>query len=91
MQAHLYGRGFALLGKPVKNVALAFMPREGSLRDIFVWTEPYDEAIALQALERFRTIRSLALTCGKAILPQLPADPECFDCEGADVTPEEIA
>lgn len=84
-QGHLYGLGFARLGRPVKNVALAFIPREGALRDFYVHVEPYDEAVAVEALERFRTIRTLALANGVAILPHLPADPDCFDCGGADI------
>lgn len=89
-QAHLYGAGFAKLGKPVGNVAVAFWNRGGRLRDLYVWTEAYDPAIAAEALARFRTIRDLALSTGKAVLPLLPADPDCWDCEGRDVTPEEL-
>lgn len=89
-QAHLYGRGFVLLGLPVENVAIAFVPRDGSLNDLYVWTEPYDESVALQALDRYSKIRELALANGVAILPFLPADPDCFDCSGAAVTDEEL-
>jgi broad specificity phosphatase PhoE len=37
------------------------------------------------------TIRDQALAIGGAILPLLPADPDCWDCGGKDVSPEELA
>jgi hypothetical protein len=85
VQSHLYGLGLTNAGVRVDNVALAIWPRGGRLRDLYVWTEPYDEAVAMAALDRFQTIRDLALTHGEAILPQIPVDPDCFDCQG-DVT-----
>lgn len=52
-QAHLYGRGFALLGHTVRAVAINYLPRNAmSLASARVFAEPYDEAIALEALER---------------------------------------
>lgn len=85
-QGHVYGLGFTRAGLPVEHVAIAFWNRNGFLRDLEVWVEPYDEAVALEALDRYRTIRTLALTNGVAILPNLPADAECWDCKGKDVT-----
>lgn len=84
-QAHLYGLGYHRLGKPVENVAVAFWMRGGRLSDLYVWTEPYDPAFALEAITRYRTIREQALAIGPAILPHLPADPDCWDCGGKDV------
>lgn len=49
-QAHTYGYGFAKLGFPVRKVAIALYPRSGLLRDTWLWSEPYDESIAKQAL-----------------------------------------
>lgn len=90
-QGHLYGLGYVNAGWPVEHVAIAFWNRGGKLRDLYVWTEPYSEAIAREALDRFRSIRDLALSVGPAVLPLLPADPDCWDCEGADVHPKELA
>jgi hypothetical protein len=90
-QAHLYGYGVAKAGGPVEHVALAFWPRGGRLSELYVWTEPYSEAVAVEALDRYRLIRDQARALGPAILPVLPADPDCWDCEGTDVTPEELA
>jgi hypothetical protein len=90
IQAHLYGLGFGRLGKPVEHVAVAFWQRGGRLSDLYVWTEPYDAQIALDAINRYRTIRDQALAIGPAILPHLPADPDCWDCGGKDVDPNEL-
>lgn len=83
-QGHLYGLGWANAGNRVDHVAVAFWPRGGRLSELYVWTEPYDEQIARAALERWRTIRDQALAIGPVILPLLPADPDCWDCEGRD-------
>jgi hypothetical protein len=84
-QVHLYGAGLIRQGYRVDNVAIAFWNRNGFLHDLHVWTEPYDEAVAVEALDRFRTIRALALSLGVAVLPELPADPDCWSCKGAAV------
>jgi len=56
VQAHTYGYGFAQLGLPVRDVALALYPRGGMLAGLWIWSEPYDENIALQALSRHDAI-----------------------------------
>lgn len=79
-QAHLYGLGFAKTGVAVNTVAIAFWLRGGRLTDLYVWTEPYDETIALATLDRYRTLRELCETGGVAIVGSLPSDPGCFTC-----------
>lgn len=79
-QAHLYGLGFANAGMTVKHVALAFWVRDGMARDLWVWAEPYDEAMAKSTLDRYRTLRDLCATTGEAILASLPSDPACHSC-----------
>lgn len=91
VQAHTYGLGYAREGIAVEHVAVAFWKRGGRLSDLYVWTEPYDESIALAALDRYRTIRDQALAIGPAILAHLPAHPDCWDCSGKDVSAEELA
>jgi hypothetical protein len=91
VQVHTYGLGMHRLGKPVKHVALACWPRGGRLSDLYVWTEPFDVQVALDALKRYRTIREQALGLGPAILPLLPADPDCWDCEGKEMSADELA
>lgn len=51
-QISLYGLGHRRAGRRVDHVALVFMPRAGWLSGIYVWSAPFDEAIALAALDR---------------------------------------
>lgn len=80
-QGHLYGRGFALLGLPVERVAICFLPQNGELRDMHLWSEPYDEQVALTALSRVEGIAQLVHQAGTSALPLLPtADAFCTYC-----------
>lgn len=91
IQGHIYGLGYGRTGKPVEHVAVAFWPRGGRLTDLYVWTEPYDVDIAMNALKRWRTIKEQAEALGPALLPLLPADESCWDCGGKEMAPEELA
>lgn len=52
-QIHLYGRGLAARGYPVRSVAIAFLPRNGmTLAQTRLFTAPYDEQVAIDALAR---------------------------------------
>lgn len=51
-QVHLYGKGFRNAGHPVQTVAIWFLPRGGSLSGAHLWSEPYDEALALETIAR---------------------------------------
>lgn len=56
-QAHLYGRGWALAGYDVRSVAVWFLPRNGfRVGDGLLWQEPYDEQVALDALDRANSL-----------------------------------
>jgi hypothetical protein len=59
-QIHLYGLGFARMGLPVRDVALALYPRGGLLSGLWIWSEPYDETVALAALARHDAILEAA-------------------------------
>lgn len=63
-QAHLYGYGYARLGLPVREVALAFYPRGGMLAGLYVWSEPFNPAIAEAALARHDQILEAACSLG---------------------------
>ena len=52
IQTHIYGYGFEQKGWPVKKVALAFLPRAGWLKDMYVWSADYDRNLAISALNR---------------------------------------
>jgi hypothetical protein len=56
IQTHVYGLGFEQLGLTVEKVCLAFLPRAGWLRDMYVWCAPYDRDIAVGAVTRLRLI-----------------------------------
>jgi hypothetical protein len=93
-QIHLYGRGVSLLGWPVRNVMIAFMPRGGDLgtgelrpggqsfRDRgkrYFWSERYDESVALKALSRLDGLSELLKAIGpEKLLAMYPACSEFF-------------
>lgn len=79
-QAHLYGMGFENASLPVEQVAIAFWHRGGRMTDLFVWSEPYDRQIAVDTLDRYRTLRDLCAAGGESLLASLPSDPNCFNC-----------
>lgn len=81
VQAHIYGRGWALRGYRVERVALVFLVRDGQLRDRYYWSEPYDEQIALDGIARVDGIARTVTALGDAALPLLPtADAYCRFC-----------
>lgn len=51
-QVSLYGRGHIEAGRRVDHVALFFLPRGGWLSGAYVWSQPYNPAIAEAALDR---------------------------------------
>jgi hypothetical protein len=87
-QIHLYGYLLIKNGYTVKDVALVGIPRDGKMSDILVYMQPYDEAIALQALEHLEKTREM-------VTQQLQPRPEkplafCADfCPYYDPTGEE--
>jgi hypothetical protein len=53
VQQMLYARGWRRLGVQITHVGIAYLPRnEVSLRKAVLWTAPYDEQVALDALAR---------------------------------------
>lgn len=58
IQAHTYGAALAAAGYPVRAVALAFVPLDGELADIHVWTAPLDVATADAAVDRLDRLRA---------------------------------
>lgn len=81
-QAHLYGKGWMALGVQVKHVAICFFPRGGTLggrNGMHIWSEPFDPAIADQALERYFGLVELAVSLDVEHFPErysvIPAKP----------------
>lgn len=87
IQQHLYGRGMTRRGMPVDTVRIAYLPRNNfSLSAAVIWHEPYDESVALGALERATgiasTIRIIRSVDGDvpAYIATLPTVRGCYDC-----------
>jgi hypothetical protein len=51
-QANLYGLGHERAGRPVKDIALVFLPRAGWLSGIYVWRDIYRRHLAERMIER---------------------------------------
>jgi hypothetical protein len=56
IQVQIYGLGHRRAGRTVNDVALVFLGRTGWLNDMYVWHAPYDEAVAMAALDRMYRI-----------------------------------
>lgn len=80
-QGHLYGLGFANAGLPVDTIMIAFLPSNGPLRDAHFWHEPYDPAIAQQAMTRANHIAALVYAFkANAAAIATTADDYCRGC-----------
>jgi hypothetical protein len=86
IQGHLYGRGMTRRGLPVDRVRIAYLPRNAaSLTQAVIWSEPYDESVALAALARADAIAKAAAAVGiDSLAPSLPVAEHCFDCPRYD-------
>lgn len=51
-QVQLYGLGHVRAGRRVDRVGIVAVGRQAWLKDIYVWTAPFDQAMAEKALER---------------------------------------
>lgn len=55
-QAQTYGKGWKQRGYDVKSVAIVGLPRSSFLKNLHIWSEPFDERIADLALSRVAMI-----------------------------------
>ena len=87
-QGHLYGRGLTRRGLPVDRVRIAYLPRNAtSLDHAVIWSEPFDEQVALDTLNRANALMKAVNAVGiDALLSTLEAAPGCFDCPRFDPT-----
>lgn len=76
-QAHLYGRGFVRAGHKVTGVGICFLSRDKEFTDSFIWTDPYDEALAVETLTRADGLASLL--AGVGLEQALGFFPACED------------
>jgi hypothetical protein len=61
-QVHEYGLGRQLAGDTPEHVALVFLPRAGRIDGLYVWTEPYQPQIAVDAIKRYQATRTALWT-----------------------------
>lgn len=80
-QAHIYGYAWRRAGFAVTAVAIAFLPRNGELTEAYIWSEPYDEQVALDAMARLAGIAQVTRTLGAIAPTYLPtSDAYCPWC-----------
>jgi hypothetical protein len=82
LQVQFYGLGFENAGLPVKRVAIAFIPRAGTLRKMHLWQADYDRQAALAGLRKrdavIALINDLEIESNPERYHWIPAEP--FDC-----------
>lgn len=61
VQVQLYGLGHANAGRKVDRVGICALGRSGWLKDLYVWTTPFDRKVAEDALQRVYDIGSWML------------------------------
>jgi len=52
VQGHIYGLGNKRAGRTVRDIVLVFVPRNGLIKDMYLYREPYSENIAFAAIDR---------------------------------------
>jgi hypothetical protein len=56
IQAHIYGAALAAAGEQVEWVALAYVPIDSTLDDIYLWHAPFERNVADEAIDRYLAI-----------------------------------
>jgi len=80
-QAHLYAYGLLRAGYDIRDVAIVFLPRGGSLRNMYIWSEPFDVSIAQRGIEKLRVARYVVDNTGVDALSLLNAtESHCHFC-----------
>lgn len=82
VQVHTYGYGYVGMGYKVERVALVYVPRSGWIKDMVVWSEPYDESVAVAARDRMFAIANTAMNL------QVLSNPHRW--EQIDATPSDV-
>jgi len=82
VQVHVYARGLIAAGYPVDTVAVVRLPSAGELSDAIVKREPYDESIAVKALDRARAVAGLVKSVGTLAATLMPpTEHYCHRCQ----------
>lgn len=64
VQGMIYGAALVERGDPVETVAIVYLPTNGDLPDLHVWSTPFRQAEADKAIEEFWDVRDVALDKG---------------------------
>lgn len=79
VQINAYAKGLRDEGIDIQRVSLAFFPRSGWLSQLHVWTAPYDEALALEGIQRpyllAQKLQELDILANPHRWEQIPATP----------------
>lgn len=89
-QAHLYAYGLEAMGEMPDDVAVVYFSRGGLLSGLHVWTEPYDELVAIAALERLEQVTVAAAFVGLQSIEPTPGD-ACRWCPWHSPGSEDLA
>lgn len=80
-QIQLYGLGFWYQGRDVEQVTIAYLPRNGPLRDGIYVSAPFDAEAAADAVARLESIRTATQLLGPSGVAALrTADSYCSGC-----------
>lgn len=72
VQIQLYGAAMREAGEDPQRLALAYVPRDGQLDDLWVWSTTPDQSIVDTAMERFHLIVALTSDLSPAQAPATP-------------------
>lgn len=85
IQAHIYGLGHEIKGRPVRHVRLVLLARSWQYDDSEEWTEAYDPEIVNWAFKRYYATKDLLATLNVGQNPTLitvvPASPSSDACK----------
>ena len=85
-QKQTYGRGYELLGYPVRSVLNVYIPRNGrDERDFIFDVDHYDGTMAEEAFERATVIWNDYVCTDR--VHWLESDPDCFNCNRWEPAP----
>jgi hypothetical protein len=85
VQGHLYGYGHARKGRDVRYVRLVLLARSHDYDESQEWTEAYDPAIAIAAVQRYYAthdlLQALQVTAAPDLIAAVPATPHRDTCK----------
>jgi hypothetical protein len=82
VQGHCYGRGHIRAGRVINTVSILYLPRNApSLDSAYFWSEPFDESVALVAINRADEIAIAISDWGLAsVLKETPPHLGDYSC-----------